>query len=61
MIWAAGSTPVPKVEAGKLSLPFPANSRGATQTDPTLRVRAESGGRLPFFARLARRAWPSEL
>jgi NADH dehydrogenase FAD-containing subunit len=38
VLWAAGSTPVPKVEAGKLSLPFPTAPRGATQTDPTLRV-----------------------
>lgn len=38
VVWAAGSTPVPRVESGKLSLPFPSNSRGATQTDATLRV-----------------------
>ncbi|GAB4822180.1 hypothetical protein N2152v2_009226 [Parachlorella kessleri] len=38
VVWAAGSSPVPKVEAGNLSIPFPTNARGATQTDPTLRV-----------------------
>lgn len=44
VVWAAGSTPVPRVESGKLSLPFPSNSRGATQTDATLRVSLENFG-----------------
>ena len=39
VIWNAGQAPVTKAEpAGRLSLPFPTNSRGATQTEATLRV-----------------------
>lgn len=38
VIWAAGQAPTPKIESSSLSLPFPTDATGATQTDPTLRV-----------------------
>jgi demethylphylloquinone reductase len=38
VLWAAGQAPVPKIEASSLSLPFPTDRTGATQTDQTLRV-----------------------
>lgn len=38
VLWTAGSGPVTKVDAPALSLPFPANKRGAMETDATLRV-----------------------
>ena len=43
VIWSAGSTPAPKAQKDTtgLSLPFPSNSRGATCTEPTLRVMGE--------------------
>ena len=39
VVWAAGQAPAPKIiSPQKLALPFPTDDRGATQTDPTLRV-----------------------
>ena len=39
VVWAAGQAPVPRLDASKMSLPFPIDTAsGATQTDATLRV-----------------------
>ncbi len=38
VLWAAGSGPVTRTAAQKLSLPFPTSPRGSIQIEPTLQV-----------------------
>ena len=38
VLWAAGQTPVPRIESSSLKIPFATDSSGALQTDKTLRV-----------------------
>ena len=45
VVWAAGQAPAPRADAsasGSVAIPFPVDARGATQTDPTLRVLRNS-------------------
>eukprot|EP00884_Botryococcus_braunii_P005334 jgi/Botrbrau1/14801/Bobra.105_1s0013.1 len=42
VIWAAGSGPITRTAAEKLSLPFPTSSRGNIQIEPTLQVVGNS-------------------
>lgn len=42
VLWTAGSAPSTQTSQNPLKLPFPADKRGSTQTDATLRVQGHS-------------------